>query len=107
MHKAGDRLQAISTEQRVPVAFVKLAYQPSWVRKGKSGGAEILSSNPVFTYIDVTDQVKDTGYSPGELSVSVWDSHPNALGHELMARAVLEELFANDLLPEGTVARIP
>ncbi len=107
LHKAGDRLQTISTDNHIPIAFVKLAYQPSWVQKGKSGGAEILSSNPVFRYIDVTDRVKDSGYSPGKLSVSVWDSHPNALGHKLMAKAILEELFANDLLPEGTAAKLP
>lgn len=107
LQKANDRLEGISLDNNVPIVFVKLAYQPGWVRKGKSTGSDILSSNPLFTYIDVFDKVKDSGYTPDQLDVSVWDKHPNELGHDLMAKAVLEELFANDLLPEGVVARIP
>jgi hypothetical protein len=100
---AAGQLEAISIENDIPIALVKLAYQPRWKRKNK-GPPAILPTHPAFIYIDVTERVRNSGYKPAELSVSVWDSHPNRLAHELMAKAILEQMLANNLLPESVNA---
>jgi hypothetical protein len=97
--RAATELSRITTSTGIPIAIVKLAYMRSW-RQNKTTGNLHLDGNPNFNYLDVTDAVAKAGYTPAQMSVSVWDSHPNALAHELIATAVINALREQALIPE-------
>lgn len=103
LERAGSELARIARSSGTPMAIVKLAYMRSW-RQNKGTGNLLLTGNPDFAYLDVTDVVAKAGYTPAQMAISVWDSHPNELAHELIGAAVLEALAAGGLLPERLIA---
>ena len=100
METAAALLERVSKERGIPVAVVKLAYRQGWQQSDAAPGPSPLENSPALTYLDVTSQVADSGVPKERMRVSVWDSHPNRLGHELMGRAILDGLRARQLLPE-------
>jgi lambda repressor-like predicted transcriptional regulator len=98
LQKAADHLEDFSKHYQIPVAIIKMAYTDSWSR------TEIISplqSNPVLHMLDVRQDVIGSGYKPEQLRVSVWDSHPNSLAQNLIAKAVYAALEEEGLLPQA------
>jgi hypothetical protein len=98
--QAIQRMEDFAINTGIPVIIVRLAYQRSWDKNKNDVIATLIeSSGKNLTYINLTDSIRAFGYNPGQLRVSVWDSHPNILGHELIAITLYEELINRNLIP--------
>lgn len=93
-----SRLRAIERNYGIPVVIVKLGYTKAWDRKAKETATRGLAAYPEFDYLDIADRVIARGVAPEQLRVSVWDTHPNAYAHGLIADAIRAELNERQLL---------
>jgi lysophospholipase L1-like esterase len=101
MFKAYDRLAQISATSGVPIIIVKLAYVRGWGKNKNTASSGQASWERNLPYFDLTDKVRANNYTAPELRISVWDSHPNPLGHKLLAKAALEVLQEQGLLEKN------
>jgi lysophospholipase L1-like esterase len=107
LKKALQKFAAYSQSTGTPVVIVKLAYAARWKQNIQSGESILAGMEADLISIDVVESMSAHGYQPEQLRVSVWDSHPNALGHRLIAQAVKEGLTQHNLLPAGEAAARP
>jgi hypothetical protein len=98
MIKAYDRLEQISATSGIPIIIVKLAYTRGWGKNSVAVSSEPDDRERNRPYFDLTERVRANDYKPHELRISVWDSHPNPLGHKLLAKAALEVLLEQGFL---------
>jgi hypothetical protein len=103
MIKAYDRLEKISATSGIPIIIVKLAYARGWGKKSDAASSEPGDWKRNLPYFDLTERVRENNYKPPELRISVWDSHPNPLGHKLLAKAALDVLLEQGLLEQGSL----
>ncbi len=68
--------------------------------------AEVAAHNG-FQVLDLYDAFSYSGYQPRELVLARWNDHPNPLGHELAARAIVEKFLAERFYFFGTAANAP
>lgn len=96
--RAAERLIALARTMEPPMIIVRIAYMRGW-KKGEKPGESVFATLPGIDYADTTERVRSTGYPPSALRISVWDSHPNARAHGLIADAVYQVLSERGLLP--------
>jgi hypothetical protein len=99
LNRALQNFSAYNTTTGTPVAIVRLAYTGGWKIKNEAVSSLFDTLDENLVYFDVLDQVRGQGYRPPQLRISNWDSHPNALAHQLIADATRNSLIANELLP--------
>ena len=100
LEKAIKRMDTFVTETGIPVIIVRMAFQKGWGKKKQDLAGELIDlSGTNLTYFNLTDKIRALGYKPSQLKISVWDSHPNRLGHQLIADTLHEELINSDFLP--------
>jgi len=99
IRETARRLLAIEEQHGVPVVIAKLAYTRAWGRNNVASAGQGLAAYQALDYIDVTDAVVANGIAPEKLQISIWDTHPNAFAHGLIATALREELSTRGLLP--------
>ena len=98
--KAIKRMDSFTSDTGIPVIIVRLAYQKSWDKKKQDLISKLIESSETdLTYISLTDGIQTLGYKPAQLRISVWDSHPNPLCHQLIADTLHEELIKSGFLP--------
>ncbi len=98
LNKALGRLAAFADNTGTPVLVIKLAYQKGWGQNGDLIGTRIQPYAEQLIYFDLAEKVRAYGYEPSQLRISVWDSHPNSLGHSLIAESLQESLEAAQLI---------
>jgi hypothetical protein len=98
--KAIERMDSFASETGIPIIVVRLGYQKGWDKKKNDVISKLIaSSGKHLVYINLTDSIRAFGYKPAQLRISVWDSHPNRLGHELIATTLYEELKNYNFIP--------
>jgi hypothetical protein len=98
LQKAANRLTAFEKRYHVPIAIVELAYSRPWTQVTFTSP---LDSSPDLHVLDVRQRLLNSGYKPEQLRVSIWDSHPNALAHSLIAHAVYDTMEQDGLFPQS------
>ncbi|HYO46425.1 MAG TPA: SGNH/GDSL hydrolase family protein, partial [Gemmatimonadota bacterium] len=91
---------AIRDQNAIPV-FVFLAFTRKNFEADELGQLSEVSNDVGAIPILLTEVYED--YEPDHLVISAWDDHPNALGHRLVADALLRELKSTTwlLAPNG------
>lgn len=100
--RARTHLESYAQAYGIPVVVARLAFSGGWLRSIDRGTAPMAQSE-LIAYIDVMPGILESGYSADELRVSLWDSHPNALGHALIADIIFDELSQRRLLPSKSI----
>lgn len=101
LERAVERIETFSNQISIPVAVVKLAYMRGWAAKSDTD-MSVFDTDHEFVYFDIQDAIISHGYKGKQLRISTWDSHPNAIAHQLIAEEVLVGLRKNNLLPVPT-----
>jgi len=101
LERAADRIETFNKQTRIPVAVVKLAYTRGWATKAATD-TSVFDADHEFVYFNIQDAIISHGYKGEQLRISIWDSHPNAMAHQLIAEEVLAGLRQNNLLPVTT-----
>jgi hypothetical protein len=101
LYRALQSFSTYNTTTGTPVAIVRLAYTGRWTIKNQTVGSLFDTLDDNLVYFDVLEQVRSQGHKPRQLRISNWDSHPNAMAHQLIAEAVRNSLIANELLPSA------
>lgn len=93
-----DELEEVQSSSGIPFVIAKLAITRAWDKPEEPNRRSPLSTSETLTYVDLRQPVIDRGYERNELIISVWDSHPNELAHELIADALADALVSRELL---------
>jgi len=91
-----DRLARVRARTGIPVAVVRLEFDPS-ERTPLDREAEARARSLGIPYLDTRDAFE--GRTPSDYWIFEFDPHPDARAHGIFAESVARFLVANDLIP--------
>ncbi len=93
-----ERLVSLCNDHGIKPVYVLIPIAPGAKDNAADMGPDVtLAARAGFTVIDLFDAYD--GYSWQKLWISEWDTHPNPLGHKLLAERLYQRLRESNLIP--------